>query len=128
MKANWKNGVLYALLFGFCFCGGRLAAKQDAIAASADERPRLAILIDDFGYHGEGTEEMLSLPVAFTAAVMPFTDCTEEDAARIRQAGKEILIHMPMESLTGKREWVGKKGVFREMTDEEIRAATAEAF
>ena len=35
MKANWKNGVLYALLFGFCFCGGRLAAKQDAIAASA---------------------------------------------------------------------------------------------
>ncbi len=128
MKANWKNGVLYALLFGFCFCGGRLAAKQDAIAASADEHPRLAILIDDFGYHGEGTEEMLSLPVAFSAAVMPFSDCTEEDAARIRQAGKEILIHMPMESLTGKREWVGKKGVFREMTDGEIRAATAEAF
>lgn len=128
MKAKWKNGILYALLFGFCFCGGRLAARQDAIAAAESGHPRLAILIDDFGYHGEGTEEMLNLPIDFTAAVMPFSDCTEEDAEQIRRAGKEILIHMPMESLTGKREWVGKKGIFREMTDEEIREVTEEAF
>lgn len=128
MRTKWKNGILYLLLFGFCFCGGRLAAQKDAAAAAAEQKPCLAILIDDFGYHGDGTEEMLALPIAFSAAVMPFSDCTEEDAARVRQAGKEILIHMPMESLTGKREWVGEKGVFREMADDEIRKAAEEAF
>lgn len=128
MSTKWKNGILYLLLFGACFCGGRLAAGRDAEAAAAERKPCLAILIDDFGYNGEGTEEMLALPIAFSAAVMPFSDCTEEDAARVRKAGKEILIHMPMEALTGKREWVGKRGIFREMTDADIRAAAEAAF
>lgn len=128
MKANWKNGTLYLLLFGLCFCGGRFAAKQDAVAAVKEEKAKLAILIDDFGYHGEGTEEMLALPIAFTAAVMPFSDCTAEDAERVRQAGKELIIHMPMESLTGKREWVGEKGIFRGMAEEKIREAAEAAY
>jgi polysaccharide deacetylase 2 family uncharacterized protein YibQ len=32
-----------------------------------------------------------------------------------------------MESLTGKKEWVGEKGVFRDMTDDEIRNRVEEA-
>ena len=71
---------------------------------------------------------MLALPIPFTAAVMPFSSCTEQDAALVRQTGKEIFIHMPMESLTGKKEWVGEKGIFRDMTDAEIRNRVEEAF
>ena len=37
---------------------------------SGEKRGELAILIDDFGYCGEGTAEMLELPIPFTAAVM----------------------------------------------------------
>lgn len=126
---KWKKGVCYLALFGLCFLGGWLAAfLQEAVMTSGERRGELAILIDDFGYCGEGTAEMLALPIPFTAAVMPFSKCTEADAEAVRQAGKEIFIHMPMESLTGKREWVGEKGVFREMPEEEIRERVEEAF
>ena len=124
---NWKTGVKYMVLFGLCFLGGRLLAAEQAERTSGERRGELAILIDDFGYCGEGTMEMLELPIPFTAAVMPFSSCTEKDAELVRQAGKEIFIHMPMESLTGKKEWVGEKGVFRDMTDEEIRVRVNEA-
>lgn len=129
MKSGLKKGICYAVLFGACFLGGRLAAQaQEAISVSGEKTGELAILIDDFGYCGEGTQEMLDLPIPLTAAVMPFSDCSEEDAELVRTAGKEIFIHMPMESLTGKREWVGEKGVFRDMSDEEIQNRVEEAF
>lgn len=87
----------------------------------------VSIIIDDFGYGAEGTDEMLSLDIDFTAAVMPFSDKSREDAEKAKNAGKDIIIHMPMESLTGKKEWVGEKGVFTDMTDEEIYSAVMEA-
>ena len=125
---NWKTGVKYMILFGLCFWGGHFLAEEQAERTSGERRGELAILIDDFGYCGEGTAEMLALPIPFTAAVMPFSSCTEQDAALVRQAGKEIFIHMPMESLTGKKEWVGEKGIFRNMTAAEIRNRVEEAF
>lgn len=130
MKRKWKNGIFYLILFGMCFAGGRWAAVRDAetLAVSGERRGELAILIDDFGYCGEGTEEMLALPIPFTAAIMPFSSCTETDTAAVRQAGKEIFIHMPMESLAGKREWVGDKGIFRDMSDEAVKELVEEAF
>lgn len=128
MKKNWKTGVKYLVLFGMCFLGGRTVAARQAEPVSGEKRGELAILIDDFGYCGEGTEEMLALEIPFTAAVMPFSSCTDADAEAVRQAGKEIFIHMPMESLTGKREWVGEKGIFREMSEAEIKERVNEAF
>ena len=128
MKENVKTGIKYLVLFGLCFLGGRLLAAGQTERVSGEKPCELAILIDDFGYCGEGTEEMLALSIPFTAAIMPFSSCTAEDAERVRQAGKEIFIHMPMESLTGKREWVGEKGVFRDMDDAAIRERVEEAF
>lgn len=128
LKKKCKRGVFYLLLFGACFLGGRWAAARQAEPVSGGQSGRLAILIDDFGYCGEGTAEMLALPIPFTAAIMPFSSCTESDAAAVRQAGKEIFIHMPMESLTGKPEWVGEKGIFRSMSDAEIKTRAEEAF
>ena len=128
---GWKKWGAYGMLLGICFfCGGQLAERQ-AVRADAPKEGKqaeLALLIDDFGYHGEGTEEMLALPVPLTAAVMPFSEHSIRDAEAVRRGGKEIFIHMPMESLTGKPEWVGEKGVFRRMTDAEVRRAAEEAF
>ncbi len=128
-KTKFRHGILYLILFCCCFLGGRWAAEKQAQAAGSNgAQGRLAIMIDDFGYCGAGTEEMLALQIPFTAAIMPFSSCSAEDAQRVRNAGKEIFIHMPMESLTGKPEWVGEKGVFRSMSEEEIRARVNEAF
>ena len=118
MRENIKTGIKYLALFGMCFLGGRSLAAGQTVRVDGEKPCRLAILID----------EMLALSIPFTAAVMPFSSCTAEDAERVRQAGKEIFIHMPMESLTGKREWVGEKGIFRDMEDAAIRERVEEAF
>ncbi|WP_352399576.1 divergent polysaccharide deacetylase family protein [Anaerotignum sp.] len=129
MKKEWKNALCYLLFFCFCFAGGRLtAAKQAVKASNMSTYGKLAIVIDDFGYSGEGTDEMLALPIPLTVAVMPFSDCSKEDAQKAVNSGKEVIIHMPMESLSGKAEWVGKKGIFRTMNDEEIKALVEEAY
>lgn len=129
MKKSWKSGLCYLLLFCFCFAGGRLTAARQAVKASnMASNGKLAIVIDDFGYNGEGTDEMLALQIPFTVAVMPFSENSVEDAEKAEAAGKEVIIHMPMEPLTGKREWVGENGIFRNMSEEEIKARVEEAF
>lgn len=129
MKESWKKGLFYLLLFAFCFAGGRFTAARQALRVSnMSPCGKLAIVIDDFGYDGEGTEAMLALPIPMTAAVMPFSDFSKEDVEKAEASGKEVIIHMPMEALTGNPEWVGKKGIFRTMKDEEIKAAVDEAY
>lgn len=129
MKGSWKKGLCYLLLFSFCFVGGRFtAARQASRVSNMSHCGKLAIVIDDFGYNGEGTDEMLALPIPLTVAVMPFSEYSKQDAEKAEAAGKEIIIHMPMEAYKGKPEWVGKKGIFRTMKDEEIKASVDEAF
>ena len=57
-----------------------------------------------------------------------FFDKYTENVEKLQSAGKEMIIHMPMESLTGKKEWVGDTGVFTSMSDEEITQCVKEAF
>lgn len=71
---------------------------------------------------------MIALDIPFTAAVMPFSSNSAENVSKLQSAGKEMIVHMPMESLTGKKEWVGDKGVFTSMSDEEIAKCVEEAF
>ena len=103
--------------------------KPDTAVVSADisKTAYIAIVIDDFGYDGEGTDNMIALNIPFTAAVMPFSDKSAENVSKLKAAGKEMIVHMPMESLTGKKEWVGEKGIFKSMSDEEIKKCVEEA-
>lgn len=134
---KWMPGteVLKSLCFVFALCvmtvGAKSYIQQTKLASFGHWKGKnpgyLAIVIDDFGYCGDGTKEMLSLSIPFTAAVMPFSECTKQDVENVQKAGKEMMIHMPMESLTGKKSWVGDKGVFKTMTEEEIKERVLEA-
>ncbi|MEN1935588.1 divergent polysaccharide deacetylase family protein [Paenibacillus sp. 102] len=81
---------------------------------------KVAIVIDDFGNNMKGTERMLSLPIPLTVAVMPFLPSTKQDAIAAHQKGHEIIIHMPMEPIKGKKEWLGPKAITIDLTDHEI--------
>ena len=87
----------------------------------------LAVIIDDFGYNGEGTAEILDLDIPLTAAIMPFSEKAEENCLKVKEAGKEAIIHLPMESKTGKKSWVGTKGIFTDMNEEEIKQTVNDA-
>ncbi|CAI8970078.1 MULTISPECIES: divergent polysaccharide deacetylase family protein [Bacillus] len=88
---------------------------------------KVAIVIDDFGNNMKGTERMLSLPIPLTVAVMPFLPSTKQDAVAAHQKGHEVIIHMPMEPIKGKKEWLGPKAITTDLSDHEIESRVEQA-
>ena len=59
---------------------------------------KLAIIIDDIGYHLENGYRSAQLPVPVTLAVIPHSPNAGELAKAGHAAGKEIMLHLPMSS------------------------------
>ncbi len=97
------------------------------LTSSAQAEGYVCIIIDDFGNNGNGTKEILSLPIPITVAVMPFLPFSLQDAEAAYQAGKEVFLHVPMEPLHGKPSWLGPKAITNDLSDEEIRSRLQEA-
>ncbi|WP_168120745.1 divergent polysaccharide deacetylase family protein [Paenibacillus sp. HB172176] len=99
-----------------------------SVHAAESETPRtIAIVIDDFGNGMKGTEEMLKLPIAFTAAIMPFMPTTQKDAEAVHKLGHDIIVHMPMEPNKGLKSWLGPGALTVDLNDEEIRNRVEDA-
>nr|WP_241158508.1 divergent polysaccharide deacetylase family protein [Cohnella candidum] len=117
--------MMLAAALGSAFALGSAAAHplppaSDLPGAPAPQR-HIAIVIDDFGNGGKGTEEMLNLPVKFTAAVMPFLPSTHKDAEMAHAMGHDIIVHLPMEPIRGKASWLGPGAILTSLPDDEIR-------
>ncbi|MBU0935502.1 MAG: divergent polysaccharide deacetylase family protein [Spirochaetes bacterium] len=69
--------------------------------APADTAPRLIIVLDDAGHNLWQLEPFLALPFPLTIAVLPGLPYTAKAAELIKAAGKEVLLHQPMEALNG---------------------------
>ncbi|KKI93923.1 sugar deacetylase [Bacillus sp. SA1-12] len=93
-----------------------LANKQQA-----PEEKHVAIVIDDFGNGMKGSEEILSLPIPLTIAVMPFLSTTEKDANLAFEKGHEVIVHLPMEPLHGKKSWLGPGAITTDLSNNEVK-------
>ncbi|MBM4760984.1 divergent polysaccharide deacetylase family protein [Bacillus sp. B15-48] len=110
------RGLMAALLVIFSIF------PQMALVETEQQPKRgLAIVIDDFGNDMKGTEEMLSLPIPLTVAVMPFLPTTESDAKLAHEKGHEVIVHLPMEPKKGKKSWLGPGAITTDLSDKEIR-------
>ena len=85
------------------------------------EKPKVAIIIDDFGNGSAGTEDMLNLPIKFTGAVMPYMPKSVEEESLLISKGKEVILHQPMEAHTGQRSWLGETPILGNMSIEEVK-------
>nr|WP_235427005.1 divergent polysaccharide deacetylase family protein [Cohnella kolymensis] len=91
-------------------------------ARESREAPRqIALVIDDFGNDMKGSEQMLELPVKLTVAVMPFLPTSKQDAEAAYRKGHDVIVHLPMEPIRGKRSWLGPGAIFTDLSDAEIR-------
>ncbi|HSD70992.1 MAG TPA: divergent polysaccharide deacetylase family protein [Woeseiaceae bacterium] len=66
--------------------------------ADAEPVPRIAIIIDDLGYELEAGRRAVNLPGPIACAVLPSTPRARELARAAQTAGKEVLLHLPMQS------------------------------
>ena len=61
----------------------------------------LFFVIDDAGYSMKELDAFLRLPFPLTIAVLPGLPDSEKAAAAVRAAGKELIMHQPMQALGG---------------------------
>ena len=65
----------------------------------AETRPRIAIIIDDLGYQLAAGRRALELPGPIAFAVLPETPYGRRLAMLANEAGREVLLHLPLESV-----------------------------
>lgn len=66
------------------------------------DMPRIAIIIDDIGDRENEGRLAVTLPAAIACAFLPHTPFAAELAAKAHDSGKEVLLHLPLQSLAGK--------------------------
>jgi len=86
---------------------------------------RVSVVIDDLGRSLGEVRALRKLGVPITYAVLPFETRTPEVVASLRQAGEEILCHLPMEPRNGANP--GPGALRTSMDPAEIRTLTRRA-
>jgi polysaccharide deacetylase 2 family uncharacterized protein YibQ len=56
-----------------------------------------AIIIDDLGENLEAAHQLLALPYSLTFSILPHLRDSVETATEARRAGREVMLHLPME-------------------------------
>ena len=72
-----------------------LAASQ----TYAELPPRVAIIIDDLGYHMAAGQRTIELPGPVVCAILPGTPGAGSLARTAYEAGKEVLLHLPLQAV-----------------------------
>jgi uncharacterized protein len=86
----------------------------------------LAVIIDDAGYSLSELQAFLDLPGPLTIAVLPNLPNSREAARRVLAAGKDLILHCPMEALGGENP--GPGALLTSQSPEEIEALLTQAF
>ena len=88
--------IFFAAIFGCLFSENfQICAEEIAV-------PKIVLIFDDFGYQSADNEVMQgfkNLTIPFAVSIIPGLRYSTEIAEEFHNAGKEILIHMPMEAV-----------------------------
>ena len=60
-------------------------------------KPKVAIIIDDFGQQLNGAKRFFDLKIPVAVAVLPFLPHTRDVAQKAAASGKTVMVHLPMQ-------------------------------
>lgn len=103
----------------------KIQAAPVAKPAPKSESPKeyqgtLIFVFDDAGHNLKQLEPFLHLPFPCTIAVLPGLQYSKQSAQKIRDAGKELILHQPMQALNLKMD-PGPGAIQAYMSEQEIR-------
>ncbi|MDR2660282.1 MAG: divergent polysaccharide deacetylase family protein [Spirochaetaceae bacterium] len=106
----------------------RPVPQKARAAALPEERPlpkpqpkwKVVYVIDDAGNNLRELEPFLRFPGKITISVLPGLPNSAEAARMVREAGKELFLHQPMEAVGGADP--GPGAIYKGMSAEEVRA------
>jgi polysaccharide deacetylase 2 family uncharacterized protein YibQ len=87
------------------------------------EVPRLlraAIVIDDLGQDLEAARKLLTLPYPLTFSVLPHLRYSQATAEEVHRAGREVMLHLPMEAEPGAHPLPGEGTICTGMSNAEV--------
>jgi polysaccharide deacetylase 2 family uncharacterized protein YibQ len=92
-----KTAGLWPVFFGLVFITGS-AQAQPPVAPQAV----IGIIIDDMGKRRETGNRVIALPGPVACAFLPRAKHTRELANQANRRGREVLLHLPMDSVDGR--------------------------
>ncbi|MGI9490541.1 MAG: divergent polysaccharide deacetylase family protein [Geminicoccaceae bacterium] len=94
---------------------------ENAVAAAVDdERPIIAIVIDDLGLNRPSTAKLNDLPSPLTLAFLPYAGRIEAQTEAAQAAGHELMLHLPMEPIGSA--WPGPDALTTKLDQKEFVA------
>lgn len=94
------------------------ALFSSALPAASSPPAKLAIVIDDIGYHPQDDAAILAMPKEISVAIIPSAPYARQRHDQAQAQGRDILIHMPMQPM-GKHK-IEEGGLHLGMTREEV--------
>lgn len=95
-----------------------------ATTSYAENKPRIAIIIDDLGYEFTLGRRVTELPGPVACAVLPGTPRGRALAEAANERGKEVLLHLPLQALE-KPDWQEPGGIVLDMSRKQFAAMFA---
>jgi len=77
--------------------GGEIRRAREDVIPPVENRPAVALVLDDFGYSKRNLEAVRGLGIPLTLAVLPNTFYTKDVCLFSEENGIEVILHMPME-------------------------------
>jgi polysaccharide deacetylase 2 family uncharacterized protein YibQ len=78
---------------------GEAVDAPSSLIPQPEAAARISIVIDDVGYSLEKLDPFLEYPGPLTLSVLPHLPFSREASRLIKEAGKELILHLPMEPL-----------------------------
>ena len=100
------------------------AVPREPTPVKPKHKGNLVFIFDDAGHNLWQLEPFLALPFPITIAVLPGLPYTRKAAAMTVAAGKELILHQPMEAIGGANP--GPGALYLDMPDHDIRLSLRE--
>ncbi|MDP8258646.1 MAG: divergent polysaccharide deacetylase family protein [Candidatus Aadella gelida] len=91
-----------------------------------DERFRIAIVLDDFGYNKRNFSALEKIDIPLTLAVLPHAPYSETVCKFAKNKGFDVILHLPLQP-EGENEPVEKNTINDGMDDDTVRKVISEA-
>ena len=99
-----------------------------SIRSISRKRGRIALILDDFGYHDlETAEHFCTLPQPLTLSVLPNGPDAQAISDLALRSNHEVILHLPMEPHTYPEDDPGEDAIFVAQSIEEIQKITERA-
>jgi polysaccharide deacetylase 2 family uncharacterized protein YibQ len=95
--SRWQAGLLLAVLLAPMITAA--VAAEHTTAGGAAIRPSIALIIDDLGNQHETGQRAIELPGPVACSFLPYGHFTRELAQQAHTRGKEVMLHLPMQSV-----------------------------